>query len=301
MHNAINRDKEKIERAIALARAEKPAYSHLYSFLESLFIAGAEAKANLRVKIPPLSGVPPERKWEDGFPLLNRWDFQVDTQSAGRILDAAGKAIPEQNLQLAQAWKALARAIPENSSERDRFWGSFLHHEMEPWEEWIDAGEDGLDLASILFLARSAIKPSLEFTASTLLESHPIPDSWLKGYCPVCGSFPSLLYLEGDGNRKCFCSWCSTSWDIHRIQCPYCDNRYHESLGYLALEAERQNRIVYCNPCGFYFKQVDTREMPYAPYWPLEEWTTLHLDLVAQKSGWRQPPSPAPKVYGTSE
>jgi hypothetical protein len=34
------------------------------------------------------------------------------------------------------------------------------------------------------------------------------------------------------------------------------------------------------------------------PYFPLEEWTTLHLDLIAQRAGWKQPPSPSPKVYG---
>jgi len=301
LDTAINLDKDRIERAIALARVEKPAYSHLYTFLETLFLAGVEAREGLLLDLPPLSGVSPQKKWENGIPLLNRWNFRIDAPAAGRVLDVARKAIPEQNHQLIGACDALKRAIPENISERDKFWSSFLHHEMEPWEEWIDPDGDGIELASVLFLARSALKPSLEFTARKLLEHYPVPDSWLKGYCPVCGSFPSLLYLEGEGNRKCFCSWCSTTWDIHRLQCPYCDNRNHESLGYLALEAEQRNRIVYCDSCGFYFKQVDTRDMDYEPYWPLEEWTTLHLDLVARKSGWQQPPSPAPKVYGLSE
>jgi FdhE protein len=31
---------------------------------------------------------------------------------------------------------------------------------------------------------------------------------------------------------------------------------------------------------------------------PLEEWTTLHLDFLAQREGWQQPPSPAPTLYG---
>lgn len=297
----MDQEKDRIERAIALARAEKPAYSHLYTMLESLFIAGVDAKSTLYVDVPEIQGGPPLNKWGNGFPLFNRWDFHIDAEAAARVLNAAGNAIPAENLPLVTAWEALVRAIPESPSERDKFWRSFLQHEMEPWQEWIDTGEGSPDLASVLFLARSAIKPSVESASARLLEIHSIPDSWLRGYCPVCGSFPSLLYLEGEGQRKCICSWCSTSWDIHRLQCPYCDNRYHESLGYLALEAEPHNRITYCNLCGFYFKQIDTRDIAYQPYWPLEEWTTLHLDLVAQKSGWKQPPSPAPQVYGTNE
>ncbi|MGA2400940.1 MAG: formate dehydrogenase accessory protein FdhE [Syntrophobacteraceae bacterium] len=91
--------------------------------------------------------------------------------------------------------------------------------------------------------------------------------------------------------------WCATRWDLHRLQCPYCENRDHESLGYIGIEEEPRNRVVYCNICRFYFKQIDMRELAYAPYLPLEEWTTLHLDLLALKAGWGQPPSPAPAVY----
>jgi hypothetical protein len=47
-----------------------------------------------------------------------------------------------------------------------------------------------------------------------------------------------------------------------------------------------------------YFKLIDTRELLDPIYFPLEEWTTLHLDLVARKEGWEQPPSPSPVVYG---
>ena len=232
---------------------------------------------------------------------MNRWDFPIDVRAAESVLTNMSKAVPADNKPLAEACGVLIRSLATHREHAEEFWGSFLHHEMEPWEEWLSVDSDKIDLSSILFLARSAVRPSLESTAQALFERHTLPQSWLKGYCPVCGSLPSLLYLEGEGARKAFCSWCGASWDMHRLQCPYCDNRCHESLGYIAIEAEQQNRIVYCTLCRFYFKQIDTRELAYAPYLPLEEWTTLHLDLLAQKTGWQQPPSPSPAVYGKGD
>jgi hypothetical protein len=49
--------------------------------------------------------------------------------------------------------------------------------------------------------------------------------------------------------------------------------------------------MAYCDICGFYFKQIDLRELAYASCLPLEEWINLHLDQLAWKAGWRQPPS----------
>ena len=122
---------------------------------------------------------------------------------------------------------------------------------------------------------------------------------WQRGYCPVCGSLPSLLYLHGEGERRGYCSWCGTEWTLHRLQCPHCDNRRHESLGYLYLDEQPDSRIQYCRICKIYFKLYDTREWLDPPFWPAIEWTSLHLDLLAQREGWLQAPSPAPAMYGT--
>lgn len=296
MSATTEQKRDEIERAIALARVERPAYSQLYDFLEALLISQVEAGCELGLDIPSPAGASARSRWQEGFPLLNRWDFPIDTRSAARFLEQIQKALPEANAQLINAARTLSESLADHSGKEEEFWSAFLQHEIQPWEEWVNL--DATDLASVLFVARSAIRPSLELTAEKLLEANPIPDSWLKGYCPVCGSLPSLLYLQGEGERKAFCSWCGTKWDLHRLQCPYCENRYHESLGYIAIEAEPQNRVVYCTLCKFYFKQIDTRESAYFPYLPLEEWTTLHVDLVAQKTGYSQPPSPSPAVYG---
>ena len=295
----IRKEKDRIERALALAEAQRPAYAGLYPLLKPLFLLQTEMKAKLN--LDPVAATPEavEAKWRKGDPLIKRWDFPIDAAAAESLLRAMEGHVPADNQALKTGLRALLHALDTHPHEKATLWRSFLQHEMEPWEQWVDAGD--ADAASLLFWARNGNRPSIEWTAERLLERFPLPKEWSKGYCSVCGSLPSLLFMEGEGERKAYCSWCGTVWGLHRLQCPQCDNRAHESLGYLYVEAEPQHRIQYCNLCKVYFKLIDVRERLEPPYLPLEEWTTLHLDLIAQRAGWRQPSSPAPAIYGASE
>jgi FdhE protein len=289
-------NKDRIEQAIAWARDDKPAYAQLYSLLEGLFILQAEVRETLKVAPPELDPVAVRTRLEACFPMLHRWELPLDLDAAEVILKGVENILPEDNALLRAAHRELEAALREVAGEREGFWRSFMHHEWEPWEEWVTTEE--VDLASLIFLARSCIRPSLEKVAEALLDRFPVQKEWLRGYCPVCGSLPSLLILEGEGEQKAFCSWCASLWPVRRLQCPACDNQDHSSRGYLYVEAEPHYRVQYCEACGVYFKQIDMRERLYPPFLPLEELTTLHLDLLAQRAGWKQAPSPSPVVYG---
>ncbi|MBE0569765.1 MAG: formate dehydrogenase accessory protein FdhE [Deltaproteobacteria bacterium] len=290
-------DSRTIENAFARARDRKPAYEEFYPFLEQLFLAQEKARDTLdpEIHVPASSRV--QAQWKEGFPLLKRWEFPVNVRSAEEIREVLGKCLPPGNLVMRAAFEALAGGLDRHREAAEEVWRSFLQHDGEPWEKQIDA--QGVDTASLLFLARSCLRPSIEWTAQQLLGRFPLPEAWLRGYCPVCGSLPSLLVLKGEGERKGYCSWCATHWGVNRMQCPNCDNRDHESLGYLYAEEDPLYRAQYCRLCKFYFKVIDARDSSVALYLPLEEWTTLHLDMLAQKSGWTAPPSPSPAVYGS--
>jgi len=291
----LKAEKDRIRRALDLARAQRPAYKELLPLLEALFELQIHAKETLNLPSKELSSEWVKTRWENGFPLLNRWEFPVDFDAADRIFWGIREHIPPANPQLRKGWEILSRAFEKAPSEKPSVWGSFLQHENEPWQMWVDMEES--ELAPVLFLARSCLRPSIESVEADLVSRFPVPRDWFKGYCPVCGSLPSLLYLIGQGERWATCSWCGAEWVLHRLQCCYCDNRAHESLGYLYIEDEPGYRVQYCRLCKFYFKTVDLRERDDNRYFPLEDWTTLHLDLLAQEAGWRQAPSPSPTVY----
>jgi FdhE protein len=290
-----NKTSERIKRSFAEARTGKPAYKEFYPFLEALFLIQTQVKGSLKLDPFELSSDRAQIQWAEGLTLLRRGAFPFDSEAAETVLVHLRDHIPESNHEFRKAYAALERALQRHADQKAAVWQSFLQHDWEPWEEWVET--EGIDLSSLLYLARSCLRPSLEWVAEDLLRRFPLPDTWLKGYCPVCGSLPALLFLLGEGERKGYCSWCGSTWGLHRFQCPYCDNRHHESLGYFYTEAEPFYRVQYCRICKNYFKLIDTRERLDFPYLPLEEWTTLHLDLLAQEAGWKLAASPAPAVY----
>lgn len=289
------KEKDQLGRSLDFAEKRMPAYKEILPLLKALFELQIQAKTTLRLRKRDLSSEEVQTRWENGFPLLRRWEFPVDIEVAGRIFFGIKDHIPPDNSQLLEGWETLHRALEQFPSEKPALWESFLHHENKPWQTWMETKDS--DLAPMLFLARSCLRPSLESTANEIVSRFPVPKDWFKGYCPICGSLPSLLYLVGQGERRGTCSWCGTNWVVHRIQCCYCDNRAHESLGYLYIEDEPHYRVQYCRLCKMYFKTVDLRQRDDNWHLPLEEWVTLHLDLLAQEAGWRQPPSPSPVVY----
>ena len=276
---------ERIKKAFVLARVQKPAYAEYYPLLEPLFLLQEEVKAEVSLKAVEVPSDAAAEQLSNGFPLLKRWDFPVDVRSAGAILDAMESLIPSDNRAMTSAWSALSRSLAKHAGFEASFWESFLQPDLSAWEEWAK-GEGGIDFASILFIARSCLRPSIEKTAEDLTSKCDGFPLWHRGRCPVCGSFPSLLFLVGDGERKAYCSWCATPWGIERFQCPGCENRDHTKLGYLYIEEEPQYRIQYCEACKAYFKQIDARERIEEPFFPLEEWISLHLDLIAHRAGW---------------
>jgi len=294
---AMNRKKnlDRLRRSLELEREHKPAYAHLYPFLEALYTIRERLKDRVELDVPLLDPALAATQWREGFPLLRREEFPLDVRVAEGVLEGMEEHVPADSESLKRTLAILRRWLATHESGRESFWRSFVDPgEPAPsgWE--MPSEEDG---PALMLWVRAAWGPSVEETARGILERFPLPPGWRRGYCPVCGCLPSLLFLQGRGERKGLCSWCGTRWTLNRIQCPFCSNRCQDSLGYACVEEEPRSRIDHCNLCRAYFKVLDVRELVEEPYFPLLEWTTLHLDLLAQRAGWKQPPSTSPVVY----
>jgi FdhE protein len=122
-------------------------------------------------------------------------------------------------------------------------------------------------------------------------------ENWLKGSCPVCGSFPVMEKLRReDGKRILWCGFCGTEWHYKRIMCPFCGNEDHNSLRYFFTEEDSSStknpfRVDVCDKCKKYIKTIDERKMPGNEVvdFSLESVKTLYLDVLAQKDGYQNP------------
>jgi len=152
------------------------------------------------------------------------------------------------------------------------------------------AAELNLDAGLAATLLRFTLFPVMVQLAATikpLLQT----EAWRKGFCPLCGSWPSLGEYRGlELTRFLRCGLCATEWPIDRLLCPFCDNRLHQDLVNLVVEGEEQKqRAVTCSRCHGYIKQLSTL-VPIPPAQLLvADLATLHLDLAALQRNFEPP------------
>ncbi|HEY4230384.1 MAG TPA: formate dehydrogenase accessory protein FdhE [Thermoanaerobaculia bacterium] len=111
-----------------------------------------------------------------------------------------------------------------------------------------------------------------------------LDERWLRRYCPLCGSPPAMAQLVGaDAGRKRLlaCGACGSRWGYKRTKCPFCEADV-ERLSSMTAEGESGLRIDSCESCRGYVKTYDGQGNEGLL---LADWTSLHLDLLAQDRG----------------
>lgn len=119
-------------------------------------------------------------------------------------------------------------------------------------------------------------------------------EKWLRRYCPTCGSLPAmaqLVEIDLARMRLLSCGCCGTRWRYRRACCPFCENEKDDRLPVLAIEGESGLRIDSCELCGGYLKTYAGRGNE---SFLLEDWTSLHLDIIARDRGLKRL---APSLY----
>jgi len=220
----------------------------------------------------------------EGFPLFSREDLPLDFDaSAGllrKFLTHLGQADREDS-------KGLRKALKEADSAEDwpaRLFRSILKQDATSLGEM--ATEVDLDPGVLGFLGKTALRPSIERLRETV--SGDIDTTgWDKGYCPVCGSQPDMAYFAKTGKRHLHCELCGEEWPFPRIQCPFCNTQEQEKLGYFEAEQEEGLRVYFCRECLRYIKTIDKRAFEETAPLELEYLATIHLDLLAQKNGFK--------------
>ena len=109
-------------------------------------------------------------------------------------------------------------------------------------------------------------------------------ERWLRRYCPTCGAGPAMGQIAGTEparHRLLACGRCRTRWRWRRTQCPFCENDSHRLAGInVEGEPDLRDRPLHRVP-GLPQDHVGQGEEPLL----LADWTSLHLDLLAQERG----------------
>jgi len=142
----------------------------------------------------------------------------------------------------------------------------------------------------LLFVARIVAAPFVTAAAIRIEQSGAQPPG-SDGYCPLCGSPPSLAELRaGDGSRVLHCSLCGHRFEFARLVCPFCGVDDQSALGTLTVDAEQARWIETCDRCRHYLKTIDGRRLPEVqqPIPLVEEVARMYLDLLAEREGFHR-------------
>jgi FdhE protein len=269
-------------------KKKRPGYGKILDFYQSVKEAQQKAKTSLKI-----TSIQLRKEWkkllsQEGFSLIQKEDFPLDIESSVRLFETLCQVGRDANPHMAAQIIKIKEAI---DGKRIEFKKLLRDGSREQRIEEI-AEELALDKNVFLFLIQNSIRPSIEAGVEQL-RSEVDPETWLKGYCPMCGSLPSLSLLKEEvGKRYLLCSFCGYQWRVERIFCPFCNNKDQESLHYFCGEGEETHRIDLCDKCHQYIKTIDTRNLQESDP-VLEDLSTLHLDLLASQKGYKRPvPNP---------
>jgi FdhE protein len=217
----------------------------------------------------------------DGAPMMHGAVVRIDTQRAKRLLRRLGAVAGVRARDEVDPRAAIRAAIARDDRALAEMAGR------------CDASPDTFGV-----VAQVAAMPLL-MGAALALESR-AASAWQRGYCPVCGAWPSLTELRGiERERRLRCGCCGADWPLPLLHCAFCDELDHGKLGALQPEGEEQlRRIETCETCHGYLKSATSYGALSIRTLVLLDLTTIPLDLVAQDRGYARPARPgwAPEI-----
>jgi FdhE protein len=211
-------------------------------------------------------------------PLLHRRTLEIDAAGARRLLRRLASAA------------ASLRGYKPTVGGTVELLGAVVRQDRARIDAIAQA--DGVDPKALASVAELAALPLLR-TCGRLLAGQVSP-SWKSGYCPICGSWPSLSERRGlDRSRRLRCGRCAADWEVEWLYCIYCGEREHGRLGSLIDEVREDGpKVETCATCHGYLKSLATLQAISPLELLLRDLETVELDLVALERGFHRPAGP---------
>ena len=275
---------DQVKKALEAVKKGKPVYAEILDFYTGVFNAQEDCKSRIDLEPLQLSEELQTAKTRGKLPLIEIDEFIYDANESANLFLTLCHLAREANPKLSAAAGVLLNAV-ETTVKPEKLFSGLLNGNEALFEN--TANELEIEKPVLGFFTYNSLKPSLCACADQLAVYLNQNEPWLQGYCPICGNAPILSILEDEGRRKLVCSFCWHLWSAKRVHCPYCDSSQHKDLHYFYSEEEKDTRVDLCDNCKKYIKTLDTRKLERLTYPPLEQISTIHLDIKAQEMGFK--------------
>jgi FdhE protein len=276
-------DASNIIQEIERIKRETPSVANIVEAFEELLIARDRIKREIADPVSEDAAVIDPARLSNGVPAVGRAGFAI---CAGKIRDvyhrltpAMTKGFPGIRSQL----EGLEQAVRDGSVDLQAAAKHLLADRQNEVDRIARKAKVKSDILSFVLgqIVRPLVEKQAEHIGPTLSEAH-----WDKGYCPICGSWPSLSLLKGkEGRRWLKCSFCGHEWTYLRTACPFCDNEDPETMEYFYAEERETERVEVCHKCKRYVLSLDMRERVDQTITAATSLGLVHLDIIAQEKG----------------
>lgn len=261
-------------------KKEKPELTEIVDFYTSIFKMQEKAYSDCKPDTTHYNTDNGKNRNGKGLPFLTKEDILVHERKIKDLMINISKtirkkkkqAIPEETdfAQLAAGYKDLLEGLLENTLILEK-----------------KATELNMEYQLFYFFINAVFSPFISKYAAKYRE-HIDFNKWLRGYCPVCGGKSLISKLDEETGRKwLLCSLCFTEWPFKRLACSFCDNEDQETLRFFYDEYDEAHRVDICDKCKGYMKTIDLRKLGREVNPFVENLSTLELDIVAEKEGFR--------------
>jgi FdhE protein len=297
MNEALSNEISRLEKAFERIELDTPFLKSAVDAFREIMISRIILKERLSPDCPDIHIPQPDySRFTEGYPWLTE-------EMITSLMDPWGETVES-------TIPPLIKAFPGISAEVVRLKEALVGGEIDlkycigSLVEGREAGmievasQLGFQPVVLKFILGQMLKPFVEKRTESLrplIKNLP----WHKGYCPVCGAFPEISFLQGEeGQRWLKCSLCGYDWEFDRMACPCC-GEINKSKAFIFGNGFEHEWVELCPDCHRYIVGIDLRKQTEVTA-DVAAIGMLHLDIFAQRRGFLPTAETAWK-YGASE
>jgi len=259
----------------------------LLEAFQDLLIQETRFKDTLVRPVIDISGRDLAQDLRAGIPLGSRVEVKISEEELNRAADVLFPALKNGFPSIIRQLDHITSNIEKSNQSIRSVIETVLsgkHSELEPHGQTI-----GIEPDVLIFVVARLIKPFAERWGET---AGPIVQDleWLKGFCPLCGSWPNISFWKGDGGKRWLhCSFCGHEWTFIRTACPFCENSDQQRLESIYSEDRPFEAADVCLECNRYLLRKDLREEVHDVFPEVTALGMTYLDALVQEKGFRPP------------
>ena len=224
-----------------------------------------------------------KEKLKAGVPVSRQINLFLPEDSWKEIAISMTSAVKEGMPQLAENIHQLSNLIQEGRINPEDYFKIYPDGENKATDGWEGLKTSPSNASFLMSLvSRIALERRAKEITAVLGEFE-----WEKGYCPICGSFPSIALIEEEGGKRFLhCSLCGHDWRFTRVICPYCENEAEKGMDYFYIEKKTQESAFVCDKCKKYLVTIYRAGSLFARDMDIAAISLIHMDMIMQEKGY---------------